>query len=208
MASPREEFTAALHIHQSSFGFDLGAVVVERIADHFDMVMEQNRLLHLTAPMSAEEFAVQHVLESLTMLEFLAEGGTFVDVGSGGGLPAIPCLIARGDLRGVLIESKAKKAGFLQTVIAECELEHRARVISKQFSETPRPDSSYVSCRALDRFSHHLPKLIKWSGDCTLLFFGGPAMGEAMQRLGLDIEAKLMPLSERRYLFVSRRPAG
>ena len=178
---------------------------VERLADHYELVMEHNPLLHLVGPVSAGEFAVRHVLESLTMLEFLPEGAKFADVGSGAGFPAVPCLIARNDLSGFLIESKEKKAGFLRTAIAKCELEARAQVIAKQFSETPRPDVSYVSCRALDKFTQHLPKILKWSGDCTLLFFGGPALRDEMQRHGLSIKEKLMPGSQQRYLFIATR---
>ena len=200
---PREEFEKAIELHQTAFGLELTAAVVARLADHFDLVMQHNQMMHLTAPMSAEEFAIRHVLESLTMLESLPSGATFADVGSGGGFPAIPCLIARDDLRAVLIESKEKKARFLQTVVAKCEVGRRVQLVNKQFSETRRPDVSYVSCRALDRFTQHLPKLMKWSGDCTLLFFGGPALRDEMQRLGLKIQVRLMPMSEQRYLFVS-----
>ena len=201
--SPREEFIAAIGTHQAAFGLDLSAEVVERLTKHFDLVTEHNPLLHLTGPATPTEFAIRHVLESLTMLEHLPEGARFADVGSGAGFPAIPCLIARDDLHGTLIESKAKKAGFLQTAIAECELASRTTVVNDQFSEVQRSRVSYVSCRALDRFTQHLPKLVKWSGDCTLLFFGGPALRDEMQRLGLKVEERLMPLSEQRYLFVS-----
>jgi 16S rRNA (guanine527-N7)-methyltransferase len=203
--SPREEFIAAIETNQAEFGLDLSADVIERLAKHFELVTEHNPLLHLTGPATPTEFAIRHVLESLTMLEFLPERMSFVDVGSGAGFPAIPCLIARDDLHATLIESKAKKVGFLQNAIAECEIGTRTTVVNSQFSETPRPAISYVSCRALDRFTQHLPKLIKWSGDCTLLFFGGLMLRDELQRLGLNIEERLMPLSEQRYLFVSRR---
>lgn len=201
----REEFLRAIEKNREAFGVEVSADAAKRLGTYFKLVTVHNPLLHLVGPCSAEEFAVRHVLESLAMLEFLPEAATFADVGSGAGLPALPCLIVREDLRGRLIESKDKKAGFLRTAIAECEIGERARVIAKQFSETARPDVSYVSCRALDKFTQHLPKLLKWSGDCTLLFFGGPALGEEMRRLGLKTREKLMPMSEQRYLFVAHR---
>lgn len=202
MSSQREEFIKAIELHQSTFGLNLASEVVARLADHFDLVIEQNPVLHLTGPSTPDGFAVRHVLESLTMLEFLPTGARFADVGSGAGFPAIPCLIVRNDLRAVLIESKEKKAGFLRAAIDQCGLGGQAEVISKQFSETPRPHVSHISCRALDRFTQHLPKLIKWSGKATLLFFGGPALSNEMQRLGLEFEERLMPMSEQRFLFV------
>lgn len=200
----REEFITAIEQYRSAFELELSSSMVERLADHFELVTEHNPLLHLTAPMSTEEFAVRHVLESLMMLEFLPKGASFADVGSGGGFPAIPCLTARDDLRATLIESKEKKADFLRTVISKCGLEGRAVVIARQFSETPCPDVSHISCRALDRFTKHLPRLLKWSGNRTLLFFGGPALRDEMHRLGIRIEERLMPMSEQRYLFVGR----
>lgn len=204
LVSVVSEFIEALRENEAAFGLELTDKAVERLARHYEIVMEHNPLLHLVGPCPPAEFAVRHVFESLTMLEFLPEGASFADVGSGAGFPAVPCLIVREDLRGFLIESKEKKAGFLRTAIAKCELGERAEIIAKQFSETARPNVSHVSCRALDKFSQHLPKLLKWSGDCTLLFFGGPALRDEMQRPGLMIEERLMARSERRYLFVAR----
>lgn len=199
------ELITAIKQHQSAFDLELSEEVLAGLDRFYAMVQENNPLLHLVGPSSAQEFAVRHILESITMLEFLPRGASFADIGSGAGLPAIPCLIARDDLRGVLIESKEKKADFLRTAIAACGLEDRAEVIAKQFAETPRPDVGYVSCRALDKFAQHLPKLIKWTGGRTLLFFGTPALREEMTRLGLSLKReKLMPMSERRYLFVAK----
>ena len=199
------ELITALERHQSAFGLELSEEALPLLDRFHALVQEHNPLLHLVGPCSAEEFAVRHVLESLAMLEFLPEGASFADVGSGAGLPAIPCLIARDDLRGFLIESKEKKAGFLRTAVAECGIGGRADVIAKQFSETPRPEVGYVSCRALDKFTQHLPKLIKWAGGRTLLLFGGPALRDEFGELGLSVKhEKLMPMSERRYLFVGK----
>lgn len=199
----RQEFTAAIELHQSAFGISIESDTVERLADFYELVQEHNPILHLVAPCSAEEFAVRHVLESLTLLEFLPENARFADVGTGAGLPSVPCLIVRDDLRAVLIESKEKKSRFLQTVLVKCKLAGRAEVLNRQFSEAPKSLVSHVTARALDKFTQKLPQLLKWSGDCTLIFFGGPALRDEMQRLGLKTQEKLMPMSEQRFLFVT-----
>lgn len=201
----RARFTRALEDNQAAFGLALDHSHLYRLAAHFELVIESNPLLHLTSTLSPEEFAVRHVLESLTMLEFLRQDARFADVGSGGGFPAIPCLIVREDLRGTLIESKAKKADFLRTVVEECGIESRTKIVNSQFSETSCAPSDFVSCRALDRFTQHLPRLIRWSGDATLLLFGGPNLREQLLKQNLKLDERLMPMSEQRYLFIARR---
>ena len=198
----REEFIAGLRSNETRFGQSLLDETLELLADYYELVLEHNPILHLVGPCSPEEFATRHVLESLTLLEFLPNDTRFADIGAGAGLPSIPCLIARPDLQAVLIESKEKKTTFLRTAVAKLGLTDRAKVINKQFSEVTRPHVSHVTCRALDKFTEKLPALIKWSGDRRLLFFGGPALRDEMQRLGLLVKEKLMPMSEQRFLFV------
>ena len=197
----REGFVSAIRSHQQAFGLALADDVVERLADYYEFVEEHNPILHLVGPCSPEEFATRHVLESLTMLEFLPPAARFADIGAGAGLPSIPCLLARGDLSVVLIESKEKKAGFLQKVIAKCKLGDRAEIINLQFSEVKPPNVSYVACRALDKFTAKLPQLLKWSGKRKLLLFGGISLSEALKNAKRDYKSHLLPLSERRYLF-------
>ena len=199
----RAEFKTAITANQEAFRLQLSDETIERLADYYELVQTHNPILHLVAPCSPEEFATRHILESLSLLEHLKHGARFADIGPGGGLPSIPCLIAREDLSATLIESKEKKSEFLRTVLAECELTSRAEIINRQFSEVKRPDVSYVACRALDKFTQKLPQLLKWSGRCTLLFFGGPALLDELERCGRHPKKILMPLSEQRYLFVA-----
>jgi 16S rRNA (guanine(527)-N(7))-methyltransferase RsmG len=197
------EFTEAVKNHQTTFGLDLSDEKISRLNDYYELIQQHNELLHLVAPCSATEFATRHILESLTMLEFLPRKAKFADLGTGAGLPAIPCLIVRDDLRAILIESKAKKTDFLQTVLAKCKLERRAKIINKQFEEAVNIDCQYVSCRAIDKFSEKLPRILKWSQNRILLFFGGRNLREALRKNRVRFKEKLMPLSEQRFLFVS-----
>ena len=198
----RNEFINALKENQNTFGIELPEAAVERLANHYELVQEHNPLLHLVGPSSPEEFAVRHVLESLTMLEFLLPGASFADVGTGAGFPAIPCLIVREDLSGMLIESKKKKSAFLTDAVHRLGIAERATVLNKQFAEIPDPGAPVVCCRALDKFTSVLPKLLKWTGKRRALLFGGPNLREGLRANGTSFTEKLMPLSEQRYLFI------
>lgn len=200
----RGRFIDALKANQSAFGFELAVPVLEKLADFFDLVAEHNPILHLTAPASPEEFAVRHILESLTLLEHLPAGALAADIGTGAGLPSLPCLLVRDDLQAVLVESKEKKAAYLAAALERLALTDRAVVINKQFSETrPGGDVGFVTCRALDKFSERLDSLVKWSGQRTMLLFGGPALGDQLEKLPVSItRRRLMPFSEQRFLVV------
>ena len=198
----RNEFVGAIRKHLSAFGLNLTEEKIQALADYYSFVQKHNALLHLVAPCSAEEFSVRHILESLTALEFLPQNANFADVGAGAGLPSIPCLIVRDDLRGVLIESKLKKANFLQQALKEFGLENRAEIFDRQFEELKTPDVSFVLCRALDKFTQKLPRLLKWSANRSLLFFGGNSLRDEFEKYGVKFKTKLMPLSEQRFLFI------
>lgn len=204
----RTEFIAAIEADQTAFGLELAVDQIARLADYYDLVIEYNPLLHLAAPCSPEEFAVRHVLESLTLLEHLEPGAHLADVGPGGGFPSIPCLLVRDDLLATLIESKQKKADFLAHAAAALAIDKRVTVIARQFSETAPGRATAVTCRALDRFVEHLPRLLRWAGRRKLLLFGGPNLAAALKAQGRTFVQRLMPLSEQRYLFVIPARSG
>ncbi len=203
MKELRHQFIKSLSTNQQSFDVSLTEQKQNALADYYEFVQKHNEILHLVAPCSPEEFAVRHILESLALLKILPQNAKFADIGAGAGLPSIPCLIVREDLHGVLIESKLKKVNFLREVLTEFNLTNRAEIFDRQFEELPKPNVSYILCRALDKFTQKLPKLLKWSGNSNFLFFGGNNLREELQKNGVKFQEQLMPISEQRFLFAS-----
>jgi 16S rRNA (guanine527-N7)-methyltransferase len=198
----RDAFTAAIREHRTVFNIYLAEETIARLADYYELVQQHNPILHLVGPCTPEEFAIRHILESLTMLEFLPEGARFADVGAGAGLPSIPCLIARDDLFGQMIESKEKKTKFLTEAIGKLGIEGRAEIANRQFAEVELNNITHVCSRALDRFEDTLPRLLKWAGKRGLLLSAGNNLRAALEKHRVIFTSKLMPLSEQRYLFV------
>jgi 16S rRNA (guanine527-N7)-methyltransferase len=195
-------FVETIKKNQSDVELNLSDDIISRLADYYELVKKWNPRLHLVAPCTAEEFAVRHVLESLTILEFLPENADLTDVGTGAGLPSIPCLLARGDLRGTLVESNTKKAVFLREALAKFDLQPRAAVLNSRFEQADAP-TGFVTSRALDKFTEKLPEIVIWASQAEkLLFFGGDKVRDKLSELQLDLRAKLVPKSERRYVFI------
>src|SRR6185295_11783323 len=92
-------FEQSLVANMGSFNLDLPAEIVKQLGEYYSLLTRWNDRLHLVAPCTPEEFAIRHVLESLMLLPHLSPNSRVADIGSGGGLPIIPCLIARPDLK-------------------------------------------------------------------------------------------------------------
>ncbi len=90
----------------------------ERLSAYGALLLKANRTLNLTGARTPESL-LPHVLDALTIRDYVRE--PLVDVGSGGGLPAIPLALALG-MRFTLIESVGKKAAFLRKAIAELDI--------------------------------------------------------------------------------------
>jgi 16S rRNA (guanine527-N7)-methyltransferase len=71
-----------------------------------------SRKINLTAIKGDEEIAVKHFLDSLVLLRVVGHKGDLLDIGSGGGFPAIPLKIARRELQVVSVDAVEKKIIF------------------------------------------------------------------------------------------------
>jgi 16S rRNA (guanine527-N7)-methyltransferase len=192
-------FAEALKSNQSAFDVDLASEAFSGLSAYYSLLTRWNTRLHLVAPCSAEEFATRHILESLMLLKHLPAKAKIADIGSGAGLPIIPCLIARPDLHATLIESSQKKSVFLREALNT--VARTAVIITRPFEEVPPPDVSFVTCRALDQFIEKVPDIIQWAPPgSSLLFFGGETLRAKLRK---ETQEYKIPLSERRFLFVT-----
>jgi 16S rRNA (guanine527-N7)-methyltransferase len=91
---------------------------LDRLTHYGTAVLEANRQFNLTGAKTAAEFA-PHILDSLTVAPYVYD--SLIDIGSGGGLPAIPVAIVTG-VPVTMIESTVKKVRFLARMLDELNL--------------------------------------------------------------------------------------
>jgi 16S rRNA (guanine527-N7)-methyltransferase len=200
------EFVSALESNAAHYDVALDPETIARLAMYFNHVQKWNRRLHLVAPTSPAEFATRHILESLFALKFISTGAHVVDVGSGAGLPIIPCMIVRPDIRATLFEASARKTIFLHDCIRKNDMAANATIHAERFQDAECPDAEFLTCRALDNLTGLFPTLLDWSAAInTHLLFGGENLRALIEARQLTYSSYLLPQSERRFLFLLKR---
>jgi 16S rRNA (guanine(527)-N(7))-methyltransferase RsmG len=155
-----------------------------------------------------ERLVARHLIPSLGALPFLPEHGKVLDIGSGGGFPAIPLAIARPDLEFVLVDSTRKKVDFLNETIRSISLTNATVmwVRAEELVEDPNFVGSFqtVTARAVAKLRELLPvikKLLVPEGEAILWKGRNWRREGQLQRFGFVLEQEL-PLSDGSVLLV------
>jgi 16S rRNA (guanine527-N7)-methyltransferase len=98
----------------AELGLELPDQAESKLLDYIALLRKWNRVYNLTAIRDEHEMVVQHLLDSLAVLEHLPAATVIVDVGTGAGLPGIPLAIARPETTVTLVEAVQKKSAFQQ----------------------------------------------------------------------------------------------
>ncbi|HET6435900.1 MAG TPA: 16S rRNA (guanine(527)-N(7))-methyltransferase RsmG [Xanthomonadaceae bacterium] len=126
---------------------------------YLELLQRWNRAYNLTAVRDPREMVVRHLLDSLAMHPFVADG-TLADLGTGPGLPGIPLAIAKPGLRVTLVESNGKKARFLREAVRTLGLAN-AEVAESRIEALDRPGAfDAITARALAT----LPQILALGG--------------------------------------------
>jgi 16S rRNA (guanine527-N7)-methyltransferase len=127
-------YDEALDAGLAALGLELEPVARAAIDDHVRLLVAWNAAINLTAVREPVEIARRHVVDSLAGVPLLRSRGIreIVDLGSGGGFPGIPLAIVLRADRGLLVESVAKKARFLEAAVDVAGLAGRVTVAAKR----------------------------------------------------------------------------
>ena len=162
-------------------------------------VIEQNKVMNLTAITDPAQVAKLHLLDSLTVLTVQSlSGKKVIDVGCGAGFPGVPLKIACPDLELTLLDSLGKRMTWLQSVLPGLGVD--AKCITARAEEavqTCREQYDFATSRAVAR----LPILLELTapyvkvGGAVLAMKGSAAAEElaesknAIKMLGLKVES-------------------
>ena len=109
----RDSFKIQMEKQLGEIGISLDEEKMEQFFQYYEMLIEKNKVMNLTAITEEEEVITKHFVDSLSLVKVLPElkeGAVLriIDVGTGGGFPGIPLKIAFPDCHFTLLDSLNK----------------------------------------------------------------------------------------------------
>lgn len=123
-----------------NFKLQLNEKQLAQLERYYEMLVEWNEKINLTAITDPQGVAVKHFADSLTVFNYIdiPENASVIDVGTGAGFPGMVLKIARPDIQLTLLDSLQKRLNFLDIVLEKLNLE--AKLIHSRAEEGGQND--------------------------------------------------------------------
>ena len=179
-------------------GLELTDEVQKKLCEFGEAVVEQNKVMNLTAITEPAQVAKLHLLDSLSLLSLEdLRGKRMIDVGCGAGFPGVPVKIACPEVELTLLDSLGKRMAWLERILPELGI--AAECVTARAEEaviSRREQYDVATSRAVARLNVLLELTAPYVkvGGLVLAMKGTAAQEEleeaknAIRRLGLKLE--------------------
>lgn len=188
---------------------------------YYELLIDWNRRMNLTAITEPREVIIKHFLDSLLPQQHLSlpNSARIIDVGTGAGFPGIPIKLMRPDVQVTLLDSLQKRTVFLGELCdalgIDCEIIHgRAEEFSHASQHRERYDVAYSRAVAnLPALCEYCLPFVKTGGIFAALKGPGAGAelalaGDAIRLLGGEVaglvEYELPDYSQRSLVMIKK----
>jgi 16S rRNA (guanine527-N7)-methyltransferase len=185
-AEPKTDPRVLLTEGAASLGVKLSPTLLEYLQVYLEELQVWNAKTNLTGLKNPRDIVIKHFLDSLAVLPFLGPVASLIDLGSGAGFPGLVLKLARPTLTLTLVESRQKKAAFLEYLVSRLRLTgvtmaqtHLTHSLARKWE--PKVDA------VISRAAFLLPRLLELAAP--LLAPGGVLLAlKGVNLPGLELE--------------------
>ncbi len=191
---------------------------VEQLEQYYQLLIEENQKMNLTAITEKEQVYLKHFYDSLTLIKEvdLKKEGSLCDIGTGAGFPGLVLKIVFPNLQVTLVDALNKRVLFLRKVIEELHLKGICAIHDRMedYAKINREMFDIVTARAvapLKELVEYASPSLKVGGK--LVFMKGDLQEEELQniekvetilKLGkMKIQTFLLPIENSKRTLVS-----
>lgn len=137
-----------------------GIILTERqqaqFEKYYEILVEWNQKMNLTAITDKEDVYLKHFYDSITIaFDFPFSSQTIIDVGAGAGFPSIPLKIVYPQLKVTIVDSLNKRITFLNHLFEQLQLKDCQAIASRaeDYAQKHRESADIVMARAVARLN-------------------------------------------------------
>ena len=141
----------------SSFDISLNELQIEQFNKYYNLLIEKNKIMNLTAITEHDEVYIKHFLDSLFITKAINNNNpyTILDVGSGAGFPSIPLAIVDKNANVTIIDALNKRINFLNDLVKYIGINNviAYHKRAEEYAVEKRESFDYVTARAVARLN-------------------------------------------------------
>lgn len=179
---PTDPMTVSVELPPAGGSTHFGEEVWAGLTHFADMIVREGELRGLVGPRELERLWTRHLLNSTAVLDYIPEGASIADVGSGAGFPGLVVAIARPDSRVTLIDSMERRCAWLRDAAGELELAN----VSVRHGRSEEFRGRFLADVVTARAVANLNKLLPWT--MPLIKPGGSLVALKGERVNQEID--------------------
>lgn len=148
----------------STLNIDCKKECIDKFLSYIESYIKWNSITNISSIREKKEIVIKHFLDSVAPIsilnEYIEEGHKIVDLGTGGGFPAIPLKIVKNEWNITLAEVNKKKINFLKDLIISLELKN-IDLLDSSKTKIPKVFNVVIS-RAFGEFDKNIKEALKY----------------------------------------------
>ena len=146
------------------YGIDINDNQLAQFNNYYEMLIETNKVMNLTAITEKNEVIIKHFLDSIILLKYAdLENTNIIDIGTGAGFPGIPLKIMVPSIKLTLLDSLNKRLKFLDSVVEAASFDNVKLVHGRAEDIARKPEYREQYDYAVSRAVANMSTLLEYA---------------------------------------------